>query len=135
MTLEPVVPLSTNQKGAIAETAIVHAAVRLGIEVYRPVSEGGRYDMILAIGDRLERVQCKWAALTGDVVVVRAYSSRRTRTGTLKRGYTAGEVDAIAAYCAPLDRCLYFPIDWLSGRTVLQLRATPTQNNQRAGIN
>ena len=40
--------LTTNQKGAIAETAITAEAVRLGIEVYRPVAEHGRYDMIFA---------------------------------------------------------------------------------------
>ena len=64
--------LSTNQKGAIAETAIAHAAVKFGIDVYRPVSEGGRFDMIFAFADgSLSRVQCKWAQRMGDVVVVR----------------------------------------------------------------
>jgi hypothetical protein len=31
-----------SQKGAIAETAIAAAATKLGIEIYRPVFEGGR---------------------------------------------------------------------------------------------
>ena len=127
--------LSTNDKGAIAETAIVHAAVKLGIEVYRPVSEGGRYDMILAIGRRLDRVQCKWAALKGDVVQIRVYSCRRTRDGFVKRGYSEEEIDAVAAYCAPLDRCLYVPVAWIGGRTAVQLRVRPTRNNQHIGIN
>jgi PD-(D/E)XK endonuclease len=43
--------LSTNQKGAIAETAITHAAVKLGIAVYRPVAEGGRFDLIFPFPD------------------------------------------------------------------------------------
>jgi hypothetical protein len=34
--------LTTNQKGAIAETAIAAAAVRLGIGVWRPLVDGGR---------------------------------------------------------------------------------------------
>ena len=42
--------LTTDQKGAIAETAIVHEAVKLGIEVYRPVMEGGRFDLRAAAG-------------------------------------------------------------------------------------
>ena len=29
--------------------------------LYRPVREGGRYDMIFALEERLVRVQCKWA--------------------------------------------------------------------------
>jgi hypothetical protein len=32
--------LSTNQNGAIAETAIIARAIKLGIDVYRPVFEG-----------------------------------------------------------------------------------------------
>jgi hypothetical protein len=55
------VELTTNQKGAIAETAIAHAAVKLGIDVYRPVAEGGRFDLIFAFADgSLSRVRCKW---------------------------------------------------------------------------
>ena len=42
--------MTTDQKGAIAEACIAAAAMKLGIEVYRPVAEGGRYDMILDIG-------------------------------------------------------------------------------------
>jgi hypothetical protein len=34
--------LTTNQKGAIAETAIAPAAVRLGIGIWRPLVDGGR---------------------------------------------------------------------------------------------
>ena len=38
--------LSTDQKGAIAESEITAAAIRLGIDVYRPLQEGGRYDLV-----------------------------------------------------------------------------------------
>ena len=54
---------STDQKGAIAESAIVHAAIKLGIGVFRPLSDGERYDLILDLGSKLVRVQCKWASL------------------------------------------------------------------------
>jgi PD-(D/E)XK endonuclease len=97
--------LSTNRKGAIAETAIVAAATRLGIDVYRPVADGGRYDLIFDTG-RLVRVQCKWASRMADVVVVRCYSARRTRDGPVRRTYTADEIDAFGAYCAELETLL-----------------------------
>jgi hypothetical protein len=41
--------MSTNQKGAIAETAIALAALEAGLEVYRPIAEGGRFDLIFAL--------------------------------------------------------------------------------------
>ncbi len=43
--------LTTNQKGLIAETAIMHEAAKLGIGVARPLDDE-RYDLILDLGDR-----------------------------------------------------------------------------------
>jgi hypothetical protein len=51
------------------------------------------------------------------------------------RTYTPDEIDAIAAYCADLDRCYFLPIDLCAGRRFIHLRLTPALNNQRAGIN
>jgi hypothetical protein len=56
--------MTTDQKGAIAEAAITAAAIRLGVGVYRPLFEGGRYDLIFEVGETLLRVQCKWAPFT-----------------------------------------------------------------------
>ena len=39
--------LTTNQKGAIVETSFAAAAVKLGLQVYLPVVEGGRYDLMM----------------------------------------------------------------------------------------
>jgi hypothetical protein len=44
------VELTTDQKGAIAESAIVHAAIKLGIGVYKPLSDGERYDLVSTSG-------------------------------------------------------------------------------------
>jgi hypothetical protein len=123
--------LTTDQKGAIAEMAIAWEATKLGIEVYRPTGEGGRFDMIFLLGNELARVQCKWASRVGDVLLVRCYSCRRAREGLRKRPYTPNEIDAIAVYSAELDRCFYVPIDVVAGRRDLRLRLGPTRNNQR----
>ena len=55
------------------------AAIKLGVEVYRPVAEGGRYDLIFGLEDGLLRIQCKWAARRGDVIMVPCVSSWRSR--------------------------------------------------------
>ena len=120
--------LTSDRKGAIAEHAITFAAIKLGIDVYRPTFEGGRYDLILDVG-RLLRVQCKWAARQGDVLRVRCYSCRRSRTGMIRRCYTADEVDAIAAYSPDLDRCYLLPIEMCAGHTQIHLRLAPSRNN------
>src|SRR5258706_15890763 len=94
---------TTDEKGGIAETAIANAALKQRIGVYSPCAEGGRYDLIFDTGKRLLRVQCKWAPLHGDVVVVRCQSNRRAAEGLRWRCYTAEEIDGIAAYCHELD--------------------------------
>ena len=127
--------LTTDQKGAIAETAIIHAAVKLGIGVFKPITDGERYDLIFDLRPRLVRVQCKWAPLQGNVVVVRSYSNRRTANGLVRRCYATGEIDAIAAYCSDLDCCYYLPEERVVGHQQLGLRVAPSLNNQISGIN
>ena len=127
--------MTTNQKGAIAETAVAHAATKLGIDVYRPVAEGGRYDLIFGLDSRLIRIQCKWAARRGDVVQVPCVSCRRGRDGFVRRSYTADEVDAIVAYCQALDQCYFIPIERVHGSPAISLRVAPTRNNQQLKIN
>ena len=126
--------LSTNQKGCIAETAIIHQATKLGVGVLKASNDGSRYDLIFDLGDELVRVQCKWASRTGDVIAVPCYSCRRTAGGLLKRTYSADEVDAFAAYCAAVDKCYFVRFDQLTGDSGIHLHLTPTRNNQRRGI-
>ena len=127
--------LTTDQKGAVAELAIAHAAAELGVGVFTPLTDGERYDLILDAGSRLLRVQCKWAPLDRQTVIVRCYSNRRAREGLRRRSYTASEADAIAAYCPDLDRCFLVPASRFDGHSQLVLRLAPSKNGQRVGVN
>ena len=67
--------MTTDQKGAIAELAIQLAATKLGIDVYRPVAEGGRYDMIFDLEPcSLARAMQMGDPLEDEVLVVRCCS-------------------------------------------------------------
>jgi hypothetical protein len=127
--------VTTNQKGAIAEACIAAAVLKLGIDVYRPVAEGGRYDLIFDLGSDLLRVQCKWASRRRDVIVINCESSRRCADGFLRQRYSAAEIDAIAAYDAKLDSCFLVPVAIIDGRPSITLRLDPCRNNQRRGVN
>lgn len=126
--------LTTDQKGAVAETAIVHAAVKLGIGVFRPVAEGGRYDLVLDLGRRLLRVQCKYAPLVNGAVLVRIYSTRRTASGLVRRRYTTREIDAVAAYCPELDTCYLLPAGRFAANQQVLLRVARARNNQESRV-
>ena len=126
--------LTRSQKGAVAESAIAHVAIKLGVGVYRPITEGGRHDLIFELPSSLVRVQCKTAVKRGDVVVVSCRSCRRTAAGFFRRSYTSIEIDAIAAHCAELDMCFYLPPPLFDRRSTVQLRLSPSRNNQKVGI-
>ena len=127
--------LTTDQKGSIAELAIAKAAIELDIEVYWPMAEGGRYNLIFDVSGRLFRVQCKWAPRYGETIVVRCCRARRNRDGLVHRRYVPTEIDAFAAYCPELDRCYFLPIEDFPYRRQIQLRLGPPRNNQRLLIN
>ena len=93
--------LTTNQKGAIVETSFTAAAVKLGLQVYLPSVEGGRYDLILDVHGRLLRVQCKWGTLLENTVSARLLSCRRAREGLRYRGYTADEIERSVSTARP----------------------------------
>ena len=126
--------LSTNQKGAVAEAKIAAAALGLGVGVLRPLADE-RYDLVLDLRPRLLRVQCKWAARSGNIILVRCRTCRRGPDGLVHRGYVDGEIDAIAAYCSDVDRCYLLPLELSVGRAAVQLRLAPSRNNQQTGIN
>jgi hypothetical protein len=126
--------LTSDQKGAIAEARIACAALELGITVSRPLSDA-RYDLVFDFGDRLTRVQCKWANLYNDVIIARCYRARRTAEGCVRRLYQRGEVDAFALYCPEAGACYFLPFDQLPRCGSIQLRIGRTRNNQERRIN
>jgi prevent-host-death family protein len=129
--------MTSNRKGAIAEAEIALAAIRLGIPVLKPVAEHGRYDLGLEVGGRILRVQCKWGALEDDgaVIKVALQSSWLTPAGYVRSPYGSDEIDVVAVYCQPLDRCYLLPSALACGRTSIYLRVIPPRNSQRACIN
>jgi hypothetical protein len=122
--------LSSSRKGAIAEAEIAAALVGLDLVVLRPMCEGGRYDLVVDLGARFLRLQCKWASRRGSVLTARCVTSRHTPAGYLRTTYSAHEVDAIAAYAPEGRKCYVIPIAEAEGRTTLSLRLSPTRNNQ-----
>jgi prevent-host-death family protein len=130
--------LSSDQKGGIAELAIAAAAVKLGIPVLRPLVEHVRYDLAFQIGERLLRVQCKWGCVDEDQAIIKVQlqgSWLSPTEGYVRRSYSEHEIDLVAVYCEPLDRCYVLPISLVAGRRAIHLRLKPPKNGQRACLN
>jgi hypothetical protein len=126
-----------NVKGNVAELKIALEATKLDLEVYRPMTEHGRTDLVLGIAGKLHGVQCKWGRLArdGTVIVVQLESSRYTPAGCVRTRYQPGEVDFVGVYCGELDRCYLLPESRFVGMRSVQLRLAPARNGQRACIN
>jgi hypothetical protein len=129
--------LDSNTKGAVAEQAIVLAAMKIDVPVLRPVAEHGRSDLALDIAGRLYRVQCKWGSLDErrSVITVRLRTSRHTPQGYVRTTYDASEIDLFGVYCGDLDRCFLLPIERFAGQGWAHLRLTRARNNQVSCIN
>ncbi|HEY3828823.1 MAG TPA: group I intron-associated PD-(D/E)XK endonuclease [Solirubrobacteraceae bacterium] len=125
---------SSSQKGAMAEAEIATAALRLNLTVLRPLSEGGRYDLVIDTGKRLLRVQCKWAARQGEVIMAYCTTCRHTPSGYRRTTYSAEEIDAIAIYCPDTDKCYLLPVGEVESRTAISLRLGAARNNQARGV-
>ena len=113
---------------------IAAAAIKVGIGVLKPLSDGHRYDLVFDVEPALLRVQCKWAVRRGEVIVVNCRTCRRGPDGFIRRSYSRREVDLVAAYCAETDRCYVIPPDLFEEHAAVSLRLAPARNNQRAKI-
>lgn len=126
-----------NIKGNVAELKIAARAAELGLEVYGPLTEHGRTDLVIGIGGKLHKVQCKWGRLQpeADVITVRTEGCRHTPGGAVRTKYLRGEVDLLAVYCGALERCYLLPEPLFVDRREVSLRLEPPRNGQRACIN
>jgi prevent-host-death family protein len=128
--------VNSNHKGNAAELAIAAEAAKLGLEVYYPLTEHGRCDLILGIAGMPYRVQCKWGARVGDKIQVRLSTSRHSPTrGYVVKTYDRSEIDLIAVHCAELQTNYLLPPDLFEERSNIWLRTGQAKNGQRAALN
>jgi hypothetical protein len=122
--------LTPSQKGAAAEAAIAAAAIRIKLVVLRPLCDGGRYDLVIDTGEKLLRVQCKWASLRTGVLIAPCRTSRHTPRGYVRTTYAPHEIDALGAYAPATGTCYLIPVEEVEGRAMISLRVAPTRNRQ-----
>jgi prevent-host-death family protein len=125
-----------NHKGNAAELAIAAEAAKLGLEVYYPLTEHGRCDLILGIAGMPCRVQCKWGARVGEKIQVRLRTSHHSPTrGYVIKTYDRSEIDLVAVHCAELQTNYLLPPELFEDRSNVWLRTGQAKNGQRAALN
>lgn len=126
--------VTTNVKGQLAVSKAELRAFELGYIPSRPLYDA-RYDLIIDIGGKLQRLQVKYADgkssnSTGSVVVKLEYEDRRKNVYT----YDMDEVDALIVYIPKLDKLCYLPKRVFVKKRKLNIRIAKSKNNQKIGI-
>jgi len=119
--------------GTRSEAAIVGTLIKRGYEVLVPSGVNHRYDLVIDVGTRVLRAQCKTGRLRNGVITFRTVSVRINTQGWFIRNY-AGEVDVFLVYCPENDRVYCIPIEDCPPARQCTLRISPTANNQQVGV-
>lgn len=125
---------TSNWKGQLAVCKVETHAIELGYVPSRP-SIDCRYDTILDDGQKLWRVQVKYANgkpsnTNGAVVVKLEYNDRTKHSYT----YTFNEIDALIVYIPRIDRLCWLPPHTYVGKKRLNIRLEPPKNGQKSGM-
>lgn len=121
----------TCEKGITAEMIIAAEAVKRGYKVAFPFGHDWKYDLIVERNGKLERIQCKYTQSKNGVVAIRCASMSEW----VHYKYKESDIDWIAAYDTQTDKCYFIPSSMLGeGRSLINLRLSPTKNNQDKGI-
>jgi hypothetical protein len=125
---------STHQKGEIAHLKVQLRAAEKGVTLSKPLIDA-RYDFILDDGQKLERIQVKYASgkaphSQGSIKVnLKSWEGRK-----LRRRYNVNEVDALLVYVPQLDKVLRFEANFFCERSSFTLRVEPSRNGQTKGV-
>jgi hypothetical protein len=116
--------LDNKQRGDLAEMVFLRKASSMGFAVAKPWADSERYDFVVRAGRRFWRVQVK---------SVRSKHPKRKHyrvqtTNRFKVGYTADEIDFLAAYIFPEDAWYIFPVAFVENRKILCLTPNSTKS-------
>jgi len=121
--------------GERSQLAVMLAFAAADLPFLVPHGENTRYDLVLDLGDRFVRIQCKTGRLRAGAIRFAACSTyaHHPNPRTQRRDY-AGQVDCFAVYCPETAGVYLIPLDEFTNRACGMLRVAPTRNNQRRRI-
>jgi PD-(D/E)XK endonuclease len=109
--------------------------IECGFEVFYPLGENMRYDLVIDDGQYLLRVQCKTGRLRNGAIQFKTCSSyaHHSNPASRARDYL-GQIDCFAVYCPETNGVYLIGIDDIPLRWNGSLRVDPPRNGQRKRI-
>jgi len=125
--------MTTSQKGEIAQLKVQLRAAEKGLTSSRPTVDDCRYDLILDDGQKLWRVQIKYAAGSSshsDGCVSVGLRRWNGRDNTNTRTYTRRDCDSLLVYVQPVDKIACLAPALFAEKTCVNIRYAPAKNAQ-----
>jgi hypothetical protein len=119
--------------GQRSEAAILAELVKRGHRVLIPYGINHRYDLVIDVGGRFLRAQCKTGRLRRGVI---SFATRSTRVNTRRAFHTpydADQIDLFLVYCPDTDRVYAVGVGEVPSGCGF-LRVEPTANGQAKRI-
>jgi hypothetical protein len=118
--------------GHRSEIAILYHLTERGYTVLVPSGFNQRYDLVLDVGGRFIRAQCKTGRLRAGTIIFNTCSVRSNTRAAHSRAYD-GEADVFLVYCAELRKVYVVPVEDAARRSA-RLRVDVAANNQIQNI-
>jgi PD-(D/E)XK endonuclease len=128
-------PLSSHpvDVGQRSEAIISAELVKRGQRVLIHYGTNHRYDLVIHVGGRFLRAQCKTGRLRGGVITFNTCSTRANTLRAYTTPYDADQIDLFLIYCPETDRVYALDVDEAaSGHGAL--RVDPAANGQAKRI-
>jgi PD-(D/E)XK endonuclease len=121
---------NTNKISALTEGRVLSALVETGFCVSIPFGVA-RYDLLIDVYDKFNRVQCKTGRLKDGTVQFKCVSVHKTEIGYENRAY-CGDADFFGVFCPENEKVYVVPVSDLA--VLATLRIEPPKNGQKSGI-
>jgi hypothetical protein len=119
--------------GQRSEAIILAELVKRGYRVLLPYGTNHRYDLVIDVGDRFVRAQCKTGRLRRGVIEFNTASIRANTKRAYQKPYDADEIDLFLVYCPDTDRV--YAVDIGEAASFMTgLRVDPVANGQAKRI-
>lgn len=120
--------------GEISEAAVIFRSLEKGYAVSKPIGENQKYDLLLDMDNKIQRVQVKTARMNGGALTATATSTIRQAGGKYKRiKYKISDIDLFAVYSPDLKKIYMIPATNSYGSNIV-LRTEAPKNNQIAKV-
>jgi PD-(D/E)XK endonuclease len=119
--------------GERSEAVIFAELVKRGHRVLIPYGTNHRYDLVIDVGGRFLRAQCKTGRLREGVIIFATASTRANTLRAYTKPYDSDQIDLFLIYCPETERVYALDVgEAASGHAAL--RVDPTANGQAKRI-